>query len=121
MTLQSDPSSADSVARGVSASPSNRAGTARSSEALRASIWRDLGREAGAGNGQAAVLEAILKAAFQLFPDAGSGAVFLYESDQLMPRLARWADGRGAGPAPEPAPAAVVAAAAVVSTAAAEA
>ena len=79
------------------APPRNGAGDADDGVALRASVWRDLGRDAGAGNGQTAVLEAILTAAFQLFPEANSGAMFLYSSERLVPRLARWADGREGG------------------------
>jgi hypothetical protein len=104
MTLQPDLPSAGPTEQRASMPPNIAANVADRPEDLRARVWRDLGREAGAGNDQVAVLEAILKAAFQLFPDASSGALFLYHSERLTPRLSRWADGRADGPAGSPWP-----------------
>ena len=71
MTVPTEPASDTPGDPLVGAAPAPDAG-----ELFRAGVWRDLGRDAGAGNGQPAVLEAILKAAFQLFPGAGSGGAY---------------------------------------------
>ena len=110
--LQSDTNPTDPVDRRAGATPPDGAGTRGDSDVAEGNVWRDLGRDAGAGTGRPEVLEAILAAAFRLFPDAGSGAIFLYHSDRLAPGLARWADGRIDGPAGGPAAAKMAASAA---------
>ncbi len=103
MTLQSEPT--------VSGASDRLAGTlSRADQPIpphsadsTSSIWRDLGRNAGAGSGQPAVLAAILKAAVQLFPDAASGVLYLYHLERLFwhasQDLAGQADGAAANPA----------------------
>ncbi len=63
------------------------------------SLWRELERDAGVGNGPEAVLNAILNAAFRLFPVATSGAVYLLRAGRLKRRVSLWSDGRAEGPA----------------------
>lgn len=69
------------------------AGTAYKPVASQAAVWRELGRDAGVGNGPPAVFGASLRAALQLLPDVTSGAIYVYLSERLTRPASQWSPG----------------------------
>src|SRR5262249_30826126 len=79
-------------------------------------VWRDLQRDAGAGNDPDAVLQTICSTALRLFPAASGAALYLVSGEGVLLRAALAASGRSTVDLPAASPTAHQVAAVVART-----